>query len=213
MRPFRPWTKPGGQGARVHLVPSLFAAALLLQLASTALAVEKCSVKVDRSTGNLQLSASGVADNPVWGADAAQINVTFPDPGCYDTGKQKLTKCLLGASGTLAARTPPEGCELYLSDSGGTPCKVLIKGCMPAARLRDASFTDANDPRGLLLANQAAQTSAIIGAIFHPNADLSNTDLTDASLGSAIVTGTNFSGTILVGVDFSSVNLSGKDFS
>jgi hypothetical protein len=98
-------------------------------------------------TGALEVSASGVGASPRWGGTADNVKVLFSDEAtCFVKGT--LSKCHLGAPGTLAERTPPEGCVVYVVDDGAPPCEARLEGCLPGSRRRDASFVDANDQRG-----------------------------------------------------------------
>lgn len=204
---------------------------VLLVGVGRASAVDKCDARVDKKSGHLLVSASGVGANPAWGADAAAVNVAFSDLTCFDVAKQTLTKCLLGAADTLAARTPPEGCMLYLTDDGDTVCKVFIEGCTPGARLRDASFTEPNDPRGLACANQGSAINTLTTMVSTLSSNLSvetaarqfadrfidinvNTVTQLVFLGAlsnADLTGKNMSGFNLSGANLGGANLSWAD--
>jgi len=171
--------------------------ALLLTLAlpTASFAVDKCQAKVNTKTGALEVSAAHVGANPRWGGDAGAVNVAFADVGtCFAGGK--LSKCHLGAPGTLAERTPPEGCIVYVND-GGTPCAALIKGCTPGARMRNASFTALNDSRGV-----------VFNGVFRPEADLHNVNLTGADL-----SGANLTQARLYNANLAHANLAGADLS
>lgn len=160
-------------------------------------AVDKCHVKVNPKTGALEVSATRVGANPKWGSDPGAVHVAFADTGtCFSRGA--LSKCHLGTPGTLAERTPPEGCIVYVND-GGTPCAALIKGCTPGARMRDASFTAVNDSRGVLF-----------NGVFHPGAILTGANLTGANLSAVDLSGgVDLSGANLTGADLSGANLTG----
>jgi hypothetical protein len=124
---------------RVSTRSSVAAAGVVLALlgASGAAAVEKCKVKID-AAGNLQVSASAVTGTLHWGGAADATTQTFFDSAtCVSGGKAK--KCLLGDPATVAARTPPAGCTLYLADEAPSACSVWIKGCTPGARDLDDS--------------------------------------------------------------------------
>ena len=115
-----------------------FRACVLLLVASTATptvagAVEKCKVKLDTKNGNLLVSAGSVAGTLRWGPTADAVSETFFNAGtCVAAGKAK--QCLVGDPATVAARTPPPGCTLYLADDQPPTCSVWIKGCTPGSR-------------------------------------------------------------------------------
>lgn len=113
---------------------------------------------------------------------------------------------------------------LYLSDDGHIVCKTFVKGCTPGARLRDGSFTNPNDPRGLALTGQADRIATLNGqvtalaaqvtaqldrimmlqaGVFHPHANLAGANLSGAFLSGADLFGANLVGANLTGVDLS----------
>lgn len=65
------------------------------------------------------------------GGEAGAENNAFFNPSCVSGDKAK--GCQLADPLTLAAKTPPAGCTLYLDD-GTTPCSMWIKGCSPGQR-------------------------------------------------------------------------------
>ncbi len=108
-------------------------------------AAEKCKAKVDSKSGEIQVSAKNVGANPLWGVATAAASTVFDNEGtCFGDGK--LKKCTLGATDTLAAKTPPGGCEIFVTDDSAVECSAFVKGCTPAVRGIDVSFPLA-DPR------------------------------------------------------------------
>jgi hypothetical protein len=109
--------------------------ALIAVLASApARALEKCKVKVDAKTGTLQVSASAVTGGLRFGATAGAItDAFFNSATCVGGGKAK--QCLLADPASVAAKTPPPGCTLYLADDAASTCSVWIKGCTPGSRV------------------------------------------------------------------------------
>lgn len=136
------------------LLPAILAVAAFCATASSAHAIDKCKVKVDKRTGVIQVDATGVGGTLLWGAQSgSETNSFFNGGTCVSAGKAK--RCQIGDPLTLASKTPPTGCTLYLND-GATPCSAWIPGCSPGAR-RDtgALLKDAN---GL-----------VIGTVLEPN--------------------------------------------
>jgi hypothetical protein len=118
-------------------------AALALLTTSTAFAIEKCKVKVDKKTGVINVDASGLGGPLTWGATSGSETNTFFNGGTCITG-DKAKRCQLANPATLAGKTPPAGCTVYLSD-GVTPCSAWISGCSPGARsAAGALLKDAN---------------------------------------------------------------------
>ncbi len=105
----------------------------LLALPSAAGAVDKCKVKLDAKNGNLLVSAASVAGALRFGPTADVVSGSFFNAStCLAGGKAK--QCLVGDPTTVAARTPPPGCTLYLADDLPSTCSVWIKGCTPGSR-------------------------------------------------------------------------------
>jgi len=100
-------------------------------LSPSAHAIDKCKVKVDAKTGVISVSATGVSGTLQWGSEAGAENQAFFNPACVtgDTAKG----CRLADPLTLASKTPPVGCTIYLDDAG-SPCSMWIKGCSPGQR-------------------------------------------------------------------------------
>ncbi|HXC51502.1 MAG TPA: hypothetical protein VN634_11495 [Candidatus Limnocylindrales bacterium] len=105
---------------------------ILCATATTAQAIDHCKVKVDKKTGVILVDASGVTPPLLWGSAAGQeTNALFNAGTCVADGKAK--KCQLADPLTLASKTPPAGCTLYLDD-GAAPCTAWIAGCTPSPR-------------------------------------------------------------------------------
>lgn len=119
------------------------AAASILLAASAAEAVDKCAVKVDKKTGVIRVDAAGVSGPLLWGSTADTVTSEFANDATCIAGS-KAKKCELAAPSTLAAKTPPAGCTIYLDDAGA-PCSAWIRGCVPGPR-QSAAFVwrDAN---------------------------------------------------------------------
>ncbi len=110
----------------------VLAACVLLLTASHASAIVKCKVKVDKKTGVINVDATEVGGPLTWGPAAGQeTNVFVNDATCNVGGKAK--RCNLAAPATLAAKTAPPGCTIYLAD-GVAPCSAWIPYCSPGAR-------------------------------------------------------------------------------
>ena len=110
----------------------VLAACVLLLTASHASAIVKCKVKVDKKTGVINVDATEVGGPLTWGpASGQETNVFVNDATCNVGGKAK--RCNLAAPATLAAKTAPPGCTIYLAD-GVAPCSAWIPYCSPGAR-------------------------------------------------------------------------------
>ena len=121
-----------------------FTAALLVSLTpiagavSTAHAIDKCKVKIDRKDGTILFFAKNVGPTPLWG-EAAGLEVnSFADPGCISDGTAK--KCTLGIQGSPTRITPPALCTLHVDD-GVTSCTAYIKGCTPGVRAESGDIS------------------------------------------------------------------------
>ncbi len=109
--------------------------AIILVASTSAQAIDKCKVKVNKKTGVLVVSAIGVSGPLQWGAgEGAETEPFFNAGACVVAGKAK--KCEIADPATLAAKTPPSGCTLYLDDDTA-PCSVWIAGCTPGGRNTD----------------------------------------------------------------------------
>jgi len=114
--------------ARIGLTTGI----LLLLGATGAHAVDKCRVSVDKRTGVLSVSATGVSGTLLWGATmGAEAKVFFNATTCSVGGNAR--RCQIADPMTLDAKTPPAGCTIYLDDAGA-PCSAWIRGCTPGPR-------------------------------------------------------------------------------
>jgi hypothetical protein len=105
---------------------------LLAGVPSTANAIKACKAKADKRTGIIQVFARDVDQATLrWGVAQGSENLQFFDDGCIRGRKAK--KCLLADPDTLAARTPPDACTLFLADADGG-CSAWVQGCTPARR-------------------------------------------------------------------------------
>jgi hypothetical protein len=140
----------GGIAKRLRndlLCKVVLCAVAVLMTASSAHAIDKCKVKVDKRTGVILVAATGVAGPLAWGeASGQEVNSFFNSGTCVVADKAK--GCQLGDPNTLASKTAPAGCTLYLDD-GATPCSSWIPGCSPGAR-RDTGAV-INDANGTLI--------------------------------------------------------------
>jgi microcystin-dependent protein len=151
---------------------TLFMGLVLMSAGSEA--VENCKVKVSRTDGTLQVSATNVATNPRWGAAAGQETNMFSNEGtCVVAGT--ASKCELAAPGNPQRITPPDLCTLSLADDGPTDCSAYIRGCTPGVRTVGAgaivagtivAFAGATAPSGWLLCNGAAVSRTTYTALF-----------------------------------------------
>jgi hypothetical protein len=116
---------------RASTILNAFVFVVAIAVAPTAHAIDKCKVKIDSKTGVISVSATGVSGTLLWGSAAGSENQAFFNPACVtgDTAKG----CQLADPATLASKTPPVGCTIYLDDAG-SPCSVWIKGCSPGQR-------------------------------------------------------------------------------
>jgi hypothetical protein len=115
-------------------------------------ALSACKAKVSKLDGTLLLSAQGAAGPLLWGTDPT--DATRPLGGCRGEAASPK-RCQLGDTGTLAARTAPASCIVYLAD-GSETCAAWVQGCTVGLRLVDESFP-ADDPRvrqGVSLENE-----------------------------------------------------------
>lgn len=95
-------------------------------------AIDTCKVKVDKRTGVILADATNVVGTLQWGTSAGNENNAIFNAGtCVVGGNAK--KCQIGDPMTLAGKTPPAGCTLYLDD-GTAPCSAWIPGCTPSPR-------------------------------------------------------------------------------
>jgi hypothetical protein len=108
------------------------AAAAMLLVATSAHAIDSCKVRVDRKTGVITVSASGVSGSLAWGNTAGSVTNQFFNAATCVSGSS-ASRCELADPSTLEAKTPPAGCTLYLTDAVA-PCSMWIAGCSPGAR-------------------------------------------------------------------------------
>lgn len=101
---------------------------VLLDVAPT-LAVDTCRVRVDNKTGVIRVNATGVAGPLTWGVKSGQADNAFFD-GATCVAGSKASGCELANPTTLAAKTPPAGCTLFVDD-GVEECGAWIAGCTP----------------------------------------------------------------------------------
>ncbi len=130
-----------------RLAGAIVSAFVLLMTASHAAAIEKCKVKVDKRTGVINVDATDVGGPLTWGAaSGSETNVFFNDATCNVGGKAK--KCQLANPTTLAAKTAPSGCTIYLTDTVA-PCSAWISGCSPGVRSDAGALV--KDANGVLI--------------------------------------------------------------
>ena len=135
-------------------ITSIFAAALVVTLAPSADAVDSCKVKVDKKTGVIAVSAKNIVGSAGWAGESGAMGTPFFNAGdCLANGAAK--KCQIGDPATLAAKTAPAGCTLFVSDDEGE-CDVWVPACSPG--LRDAETGAAGAPVGFVSAS-ASETA------------------------------------------------------
>jgi hypothetical protein len=95
-------------------------------------AATSCSAQINTKTGAVQVSASGVATNPLWGVTSTSATQTFFDQNtCFSQSGGTLKKCSLQDPQTQAGVIPPPGCFVCIVDDGPNDCCSFIKGCVP----------------------------------------------------------------------------------
>jgi hypothetical protein len=114
---------------RLGWIPSLFLV-VLTGSPPAAWPVERCKVRVDRSSGDFQINAREVSGTLRWGATLGQESTAVANAACVDA-KGIARRCLLGPSGSPTATTAPPGCVVFLADDGTQRCAVEVKGCLP----------------------------------------------------------------------------------
>jgi len=98
-------------------------------------AVDGCKVKLNRSTGLIEVAAQNVSGPFSWGGEAGQeVNAFFNAGECIVGTSAKA--CFLADPTTTEAITPPASCTIHMSDGGGT-CSAYIAGCTPGLRKAD----------------------------------------------------------------------------
>jgi hypothetical protein len=99
---------------------------------SPAEAVEKCTVKVVNRTGLIHVNATGVSGELLWGSESGlEDNAFFNSASCLSGTRAR--KCELYNPTTLASKTPPAGCTIYVADDRSL-CSAWIRGCTPGSR-------------------------------------------------------------------------------
>src|SRR5689334_10048865 len=101
-----------------------------LALASRAAALDACKARIEPSSGLIQVAATKVGGPLLWRATPGLGGSPFFDPGCVRSAK--ASKCLLADPATVAAKTPPAACTIYLSD-GAASCSAWVQGCVPGS--------------------------------------------------------------------------------
>lgn len=126
---------------------ALVVTAAILSDVSTAGAITSCKVVVDKPTGVILAFARGVSGPLFWGESPGAETNSFFNGGTCTVGT-KAKRCELADPLTLAAKTPPAACTLYLDD-GVAPCSAWIPGCSPAVRSNHAPVV--RDANGVLI--------------------------------------------------------------
>ncbi len=142
--------------------------AVLALAPHTARAMDRCTARVNPKSGAVEVNALGVGGSPTWSGSPAEAGVGFADASTCIAGA-RARRCHLGATGSLAAITPPVECRVCVHDGGATPCCAVLRGCTPGPRLRDASFV-ADDPRVCQGLGAADPACAPIGIWQQPSA-------------------------------------------
>jgi hypothetical protein len=110
----------------------LLAPLALLVLTEGAGAVDKCKATADKKTGVIRVDAFGLTGPPAWGADPGEATSAFFNAASCVKG-DKAKKCELADPATLAGKTPPDTCTVYVDD-GTAECAAWISGCTPGPR-------------------------------------------------------------------------------
>lgn len=176
------------------------AALVVLFGVSSASAIDKCKVKVDKKTGVINVDASGIGGPLTWGpTSGSETNVFFNAGTCIAGDKAK--RCNLASTTTLASKTAPPGCTIYLAD-GVTPCAAWISGCSPGVR-SDASAV-VKDANGAVIgtlvdpfAQAAVRTESGVALRLPLNTDGSGFN----SIGGLLFLSTNCTGAPVTGID------------
>jgi len=94
----------------------------------------KCKAKINNSDGVILVKTEGVTGVLQWGPAAGQeVFPLFNTAGTCVNPDPK--NCQLGAAGTPERLYPPEGCVVYLKDTGdASTCSAYIKKCVPGRR-------------------------------------------------------------------------------
>ena len=93
-----------------------------------------CKAKINAKDGVILVDAQGVTGTLLWGQEAGkEIFPLFDNTGTCINPDPK--KCQLGALDTPERLYPPEGCVVYLKDTGDmSTCSAYIKKCVPGRR-------------------------------------------------------------------------------
>jgi hypothetical protein len=118
--------------AQRDLLSALVAAAVGLGLAGPASGVDSCKVRVEKKTGLILVDAAGISGPLSFGGAPGEATTPFFNEGTCIKGA-KAKGCTLADPATLAAKTPPEACTLYVDD-GLAECSAWIAGCTPGPR-------------------------------------------------------------------------------
>lgn len=89
------------------------------------------------SDGVILVEGKDVLGTLTWGPEAGKELYPLFNPTSDRTtpGDDTPKKCQIGALGTPEQISPPEGCKVYLKDSGNaSTCAVYIKKCIPGRR-------------------------------------------------------------------------------
>jgi len=117
---------------------ALGAAALLLAaMPSPSAAISSCKAKINSSNGVILVEGKDVLGTLTWGPAAGNelYPLLNPTGDCGTPGDDTPKKCQLGATGTPESISPPEGCTVYLRDSGdSSTCAAYVKKCIPGRR-------------------------------------------------------------------------------
>gem|GEM_PF-5027032 len=101
---------------------------------SAALDPTKCKAKINAKDGVILVETKTVSGTLLWGPAAGkEIFALFDNTG--DCVNPDPKKCQLGAVSTPEQLSPPEGCRVYLKDTGdASTCSAYIKKCVPGRR-------------------------------------------------------------------------------
>jgi len=109
---------------------------------SAALDPTKCKAKINAKDGVILVEAKTVSGTLLWGPAAGkEIYALFDNTGdCFNPDPKK---CQLGAVSTPEQLSPPEGCTVYLKDTGdSSTCSAYIKKCVPGRRPCPSDMVD-----------------------------------------------------------------------
>jgi hypothetical protein len=103
----------------------------------------KCKAKINNADGVILVATKGVTGTLLWGEQAGkEMFPLFDNAGrCVNPDP---TGCQLGGAGTPERLYPPEGCTIYLQDTGdSSSCSAYIKKCIPGLRPCPSDMVDA----------------------------------------------------------------------